>query len=114
MRLGKFVGVLIMLVMLGSIVTPVMALKMSNTEIGIDKYETAKLALSLLMSNRKNAATIFENLPPNVKQDIIELLKVKTIVTRIENQINFPHYLYYQNLDQIALPLALKEKTFLE
>jgi len=84
-RVRWLIGALLVLVTLCSIVSPALAWKpLTDAKKSMDRYEKAKLALNLLMSNRKNAEKIFENLPPDVQQDVIELLKVKTIVAKIE------------------------------
>ncbi len=77
------VGVgLLVLVMLGSAVMPAMATKaLTDT---LKSSEKAKIVLELMMHDKKNAEKIFENLPPETQREVIELLKVKSIVVKTD------------------------------
>ena len=86
--LRRVVAVLLVLVMLGSAVMPVMATKaLTDT---LKSSEKAKIVLELMMHDKKNAEKIFENLPPETQREVIELLKVKSIVVKTGFGTKFP------------------------
>jgi len=86
MKIWKgIIGLLLVMAVFTSVVSPALAWEpLTDAKKSTDNYEKAKLALNLLMSDKKNAEKIFKNLPPEVQREVIELLKVKTVVVKIE------------------------------